>query len=62
MYSCDYEEDFCNMTQLSNDKFDWTRHEGSTDTAGTGPDSAQQGQYYMYTEASGYRSLGDQSM
>ncbi|MDD2599074.1 MAG: hypothetical protein PHO37_07610 [Kiritimatiellae bacterium] len=32
--------------------FEWTRHQGATPTHGTGPVSASDGEYYLYTEAS----------
>lgn len=36
-----------------NDDFDWTRTNVATSSTGTGPSRAQDGNYYMYTEATG---------
>ncbi|HPD65556.1 MAG TPA: PKD domain-containing protein [Bacteroidia bacterium] len=41
-------------TQSTTDDMDWTRYSGSTPSATTGPSSAYEGTYYIYTEASGY--------
>lgn len=35
------------------DNFNWTRHSGGTPSGSTGPESAADGTYYMYTEATG---------
>lgn len=40
------------VNDTSSDDFDWTRLTGSTPSAATGPDGAQDGNYYIYTEAS----------
>lgn len=40
-------------TQDAGDQIDWTRNSGGTVSSGTGPDSAFEGAYYMYAEASG---------
>lgn len=42
--------------QSSADAFNWTRYSGSTPTGQTGPSSAQEGNYYMYIEASSQAS------
>lgn len=34
---CDFEADFCDFTQNTDDNFDWTRHANSTSSNGTGP-------------------------
>ncbi len=39
--------------QLQNDNFDWTRFSESTPTRGTGPENAQEGIYFAYTECDG---------
>ena len=49
-YLCNFEEDMCNIAQSSEDTFNWRRQSGPTDTEGTGPGSAYNGQYYMYIE------------
>jgi chitodextrinase len=38
---------------LAPDTFDWTVNSGGTSTNNTGPSSANDGNYYLYTEASG---------
>jgi hypothetical protein len=35
------------------DDFDWSRTNNSTPTANTGPNAAQDGSYYIFTEADG---------
>lgn len=40
--------------QAGTDSMNWTRISGSTSSSGTGPSSATAGNYYLYTEASGY--------
>ncbi len=37
----------------TNDTIDWTRNSNGTPSNATGPDGAQQGTFYLYTEASG---------
>ncbi|XP_051561427.1 zonadhesin, like [Myxocyprinus asiaticus] len=54
--SCDFnknEDPFCNFQQDIADHSDWTRHTGSTPTAGTGPsgDYPDGSGYYIYHEA-----------
>lgn len=39
-------------SNATNDNIDWTRYSGSTPSNGTGPTSAQNGTFYLYTEAS----------
>ncbi|KAK7479762.1 hypothetical protein BaRGS_00028942, partial [Batillaria attramentaria] len=59
----DFEQGLDGFVQLPNDNFDWTRHQGPTATAGTGPtrdhttDSATG--YYMYIESSPPRVRND---
>ena len=52
-YSESFETDFGLWTQASDDDMDWTRKSGSTPSGNTGPSSASDGSYYIYTEASG---------
>ncbi len=51
-YSSDFESGLGDWTQESNEDFDWTRKTGSTSSGSTGPSSASEGSYYIYTEAS----------
>ncbi|TMS02031.1 Zonadhesin [Larimichthys crocea] len=53
--SCDFNQDsdpFCRFSQDTTDNNDWTRHKGSTPTAGTGPsgDYPDGNGYYIYHE------------
>ncbi|KAJ8048132.1 MAM and LDL-receptor class A domain-containing protein 1 [Holothuria leucospilota] len=53
---CDFENGWCDFTQLTDDVFDWRRHQGSTSSDSTGPDAdhttgTAQG-YYIYTDVS----------
>ena len=34
---CDFEKDICNWVQDKTDRFDWTRAQGPTSSASTGP-------------------------
>ncbi|XP_020608618.1 MAM and LDL-receptor class A domain-containing protein 1-like [Orbicella faveolata] len=36
-FSCNFDTSMCGFVQDSNDDFDWTRHQGSTLSSGTGP-------------------------
>lgn len=60
IYQESFELNFGIWSQLSfpNDDFDWTRHSGSTPSAGTGPSSASNGSYYLYIEATGNHDPG----
>lgn len=51
-YSQSFESNFGSWTQNGDDDFNWTRRSGSTPSSGTGPSSADDGSYYMYTEVS----------
>jgi hypothetical protein len=57
-----YTESFENglgiWTQMSGDDFDWTRLADNTPTQSTGPSQAANGNYFLYTEASG-NNAGD---
>ncbi|MCW5520247.1 choice-of-anchor J domain-containing protein [Aureitalea sp. L0-47] len=52
-YSESFESGLGLWTQSIADDFDWTRRSGGTPSSSTGPSSASDGSYYMYTEASG---------
>ncbi len=58
-YSESWENGLGKWCQATDDDFDWTRNTGDTPSSGTGPNSAHDGSYYMYTEASYPRILGD---
>lgn len=52
-YDESFEGGLGNWTQDNDDNINWTRRSGSTPSSGTGPSSAYDGSYYLYTEASG---------
>lgn len=63
-WSCDFEQteggsDWCSLIQDGDDSFDWTMMSGPTPSDLTGPNSAYQGDYYVYIEASSPRVSGD---
>lgn len=50
--SCEgFESELGDWVNATGDDLDWTRWTGSTPSFGTGPDSAYEGSYYLYTEA-----------
>ncbi|MCF8239078.1 MAG: choice-of-anchor J domain-containing protein [Saprospiraceae bacterium] len=51
-YAESFESGFGLWTQPTNDDFNWTRKSGSTPSKKTGPSSAFDGNWYVYTEAS----------
>lgn len=56
-YTASFESDWDNWIQVNNDDKDWWRHTGPTPTyiqhnGLTGPSSAKDGDYYIYTESS----------
>ena len=51
----------CGMTFSTGSQGNWTRHSGMTTTTNTGPQSAEAGSYYVYTEASNSKE-GDRFM
>ena len=51
-YASNFEIGFGDWTQATNEDFNWTRKSGSTGSSNTGPSSASEGSYYIYTEAS----------
>ncbi len=51
-YSESFEDGFGLWGQDAGEDFDWTRNSGTTVSSLTGPSDAQEGAYYLYTEAS----------
>ncbi len=51
-YTESFESDFGDWINSEGDDIDWTRYTGSTPSSNTGPSSAYEGSYYLYTEAS----------
>ena len=51
-YTSNFESGIGDWSQETNEDFNWTRQTGSTSSGGTGPTSANEGNYYLYTEAS----------
>jgi len=51
-YNESFETDFGKWVQSTLDDFNWTRDSGGTGSSGTGPSAAQDGTWYLYTEAS----------
>ncbi|BFZ04222.1 hypothetical protein BsWGS_07261 [Bradybaena similaris] len=51
---CDFEKDFCQWSQVTTDRLDWSREKGPTATPGTGPssDHTSGGGFYAYLESS----------
>ncbi|NNL31599.1 MAG: T9SS type A sorting domain-containing protein [Flavobacteriaceae bacterium] len=52
-YAESFETGLGDWTQDGSDNFDWTRNSGGTPTNNTGPSSASDGTWYLFTEASG---------
>lgn len=50
-YQESFEVDFGEWTNIDSD-IDWTRNSGGTPSSATGPSAAQEGSFYIYTEAS----------
>lgn len=46
-FNCQFSTGFCGWTQSTTDDFDWTRKQGSTQSAGTGPPSDHTGGQYQ---------------
>jgi uncharacterized protein (TIGR03382 family) len=51
-YSESFESGLGDWVQSTGDDFDWSRNSGSTQSIGTGPSSAYDGTWYIYTESS----------
>ncbi len=51
-YSESFESDFGGWTNQTTDNIDWTRDSQGTPSNATGPSTAQDGTYYLYTESS----------
>jgi len=51
-YAESFESGIGSWLQSSGDDFDWSRLSGGTGSSGTGPSSAYDGSFYMYTESS----------
>jgi len=60
--TCGFEQDLCGFKNAGGDKFQWTRKTGGTPSGSTGPSSAKEGKWYMYTEASSPRRAGDNAI
>jgi uncharacterized Ntn-hydrolase superfamily protein len=48
-----WEQNDFDLSHVGNTDFDWIRNSGSTPTSNTGPENAINGDFYLYTEASG---------
>jgi uncharacterized Ntn-hydrolase superfamily protein len=48
-----WEQNDNDLSHVGNTDFDWTRDADGTPTTNTGPDSATDGDFYLYTEATG---------
>jgi len=47
-YNANFENSWNNWVQVGGDDLDWWRHEGPTETNNTGPEEAQDGDFYIY--------------
>ncbi len=59
-YAESFETGIGDWVQSEVDGMDWTWDSAGTPSTGTGPTAAQDGTYYLYTEASGFTSLSGQ--
>ncbi|GAA0722263.1 hypothetical protein GCM10009430_24500 [Aquimarina litoralis] len=48
-----WQQNDLDLSHIGNTDFDWTRRSGSTPTTSSGPQTANDGNFYLYTEASG---------
>ncbi len=60
-YSQSWEDGIGLWTQGTSDDFDWSRNSGGTPSSSTGPLSAHDGSWYMFTESSSPRVNGDET-
>lgn len=60
--SFDFESGLDSWTQSTADDFDLTRQSGGTPSAGTGPNIASSGNFYMFAEMSSPRESGDSAI
>jgi hypothetical protein len=58
-YTESFENGLGDWRQDVNDVFDWTRQSGPTPTANTGPNSARDGNFYLFTESSAPNQIYD---
>lgn len=59
-YAESFESGVGDWVQSTTDGMDWTWDSAGTPSTGTGPTAAQDGTYYLYTEASGFTNLNAQ--
>ena len=64
LFRCSFDgsPELCMGRQYENDNFDWKVKSGATPSSQTGPNSAKDGQNYLYIEASSPRRMGDTAM
>lgn len=55
-YTYGFESGLINWINAGGDDFDWSRNSGETKSSNTGPLSAAEGSFYIYTEANGNES------
>ncbi|XP_041365734.1 MAM and LDL-receptor class A domain-containing protein 1-like [Gigantopelta aegis] len=62
---CNFEQDLCQWSQMTDDNFNWIRKVGSTPTINTGPSKDHtlntRSGHYLFIEASSPRQLGDKA-
>ena len=67
LWSCDFDSDppwgpWCGMVQSVKDKFNWSVTNRGTPSQPTGPERAQNGNYYIYIETSNPRKPNETAM
>jgi hypothetical protein len=60
-YTESFENGLGNWSQPTTDDFDWTLSNVPTPSASTGPDAAYDGSWYLFTESSSPRVVGDEA-
>ncbi|HRY98338.1 MAG TPA: GEVED domain-containing protein, partial [Bacteroidales bacterium] len=60
-YTESFENGMGNWQQPTTDDFDWTRSNAPTPSSPTGPDLAYDGSWYLFTESSSPRVVGDEA-